>query len=165
MTSPEGSPEFLMSFQGIALLGGNMNKLANQNGLMGTTANKDIFWEQALKLSEQRLAVLASNIANADTPNFKARDIDFGAALKQALKAERSEGARNQSKPGGTRELAFAAPLLYRMPEQHSVDGNTVEIDKELSTFSEQAIKHEFILQGALDEYKEMSSLFKNLAE
>lgn len=127
------------------------------------TANNDVFWEQALKLLEQRLAVLASNIANADTPNFKARDIDFGAALKQALAAEKTEVERSQSTEAGTKEPALAAPLLYRIPEQHSVDGNTVEIDKELSTFSEQAIKHEFILQKALDEYKEMSSLLKNL--
>jgi flagellar basal-body rod protein FlgB len=52
---------------------------------------------------------------------------------------------------------------MYRIPTQGSVDGNTVEMDTERSSFADQAIRHEFLLQKALDEYKEIGSLFKNM--
>ncbi|MEK7343131.1 MAG: flagellar basal body rod protein FlgB [Pseudomonadota bacterium] len=85
----------------------------------------------ALALRSQRLSLLASNIANASTPGYKARDIDFEAALKEAT-------ARN-----GT-DLSKAADdaMGYRVPLQPSLDGNTVELSTEQTLFAENAVKY-----------------------
>lgn len=124
---------------------------------------KEVFWERALKISEQRLTVLASNIANADTPNYKARDIDFRASLQQAIAASNATTATVKVTSSPAKDAPFVATLMYRIPTQGSVDGNTVEMDTERSSFADQAIRHEFLLQKALDEYKEIGSLFKNM--
>ncbi len=79
----------------------------------------------ALKLREQRMSMLASNIANAATPGYKARDIDFSSALKVA------EG-------GGSP----AAAIRYRIPVQPSLDGNTVELTTEQTAFAENALAY-----------------------
>jgi flagellar basal-body rod protein FlgB len=115
-----------------------------------------------LKISEQ-LTVLASNIANADTPNYKARDIDFRASLQQAIAASNATTATVKVTGTPAKDTPFVATLMYRIPTQGSVDGNTVEMDTERSSFADQAIRHEFLLQKALDEYKEIGSLFKNM--
>jgi flagellar basal-body rod protein FlgB len=98
---------------------------------------------QALNLRAYRTEVLASNIANADTPNFKARDFDFAAALGGAIGAgERMALARSSA-----RHLASAgahireAALQYRVPVQPSIDGNTVEMDTDLAQFSDNALR------------------------
>ena len=83
----------------------------------------------ALSLRSQRLALLASNIANAATPGYKARDIDFEAAMKLA-----SGGA-------GVNEAA-GATALYRVPVTPSVDGNTVELSTEQTMFAENAVQY-----------------------
>lgn len=136
-------------------------------GIFAPLDNKDGFWEQTLRLSEQRLTVLASNIANADTPHYKARDTDFQAALRQALDAgQRQEGtvAAGAAVPPEP-ALPAALPLLYRVPMQGAVDGNTVDMDAERAAFADQAIRHEFFLQKAIDQYKEISTLFRDLTE
>jgi flagellar basal-body rod protein FlgB len=79
--------------------------------------------ETALRLRSDRMAVIASNIANAATPNYKARDFDFSAALKAAEGGDTS-----------------APTLHYRVPLQPSLDGNTVELSTEQLAFSENAI-------------------------
>lgn len=124
---------------------------------------KDDFWEKALRISEQRLSVLASNIANADTPNYKARDIDFRASLQQALAANSATNVKVQVSGSQSKESPFIATLMYRIPAQAAIDGNTVEMDTERSAFADQVIRHEFLLQKALDEYKEIGALFKNM--
>lgn len=102
------------------------------------------FHHRALSLRAHRQQVLAANIANADTPNFKARDIDFQAALKGAIASQKSvelslTSARHipGSGEGGP------APLLYRQDIQPSADGNTVDMDVERSQFAENAIFYE----------------------
>jgi len=104
------------------------------------------FQQQALGLRAYRQQVLADNIANADTPNFKARDVDFASALKDAV------GARNgASLPLATtaaRHLpgvaaAGPAPLLYRGLAQASVDGNSVDMDLERAQFADNALRYE----------------------
>jgi flagellar basal-body rod protein FlgB len=80
----------------------------------------------ALKLRAQRLDLLASNIANAATPGFKARDMDFRAALAAAT--------TGQAGPG--------TALRYRVPVQVSLDGNTVELATEQTAFAENAIRY-----------------------
>ncbi|WP_183945037.1 flagellar basal body protein [Sphingomonas sp. BK580] len=85
----------------------------------------------ALEVRGQRMGVLASNIANASTPNFKARDIDFKAAL----------GAVEQQGAGGV-----ADALKYRVPTQPSMDGNTVELATEQTAFAENAVQYQTTL-------------------
>lgn len=79
----------------------------------------------ALKLREQRMAVLGSNIANASTPGYKAQDIEFSAALKLA------EGGQSTD-----------AAMRYRIPIQASLDGNTVELATEQTAFAENALAY-----------------------
>jgi flagellar basal-body rod protein FlgB len=98
---------------------------------------------QALNLRAYRTEVLASNIANGDTPNYKARDFDFAAALSGAIGTrERVALARTSVRHlGGTAGHAPAAALQYRVPVQPSIDGNTVEMDTELAQFSDNALR------------------------
>ncbi len=106
---------------------------------------------EALKLREHRHQVLSSNIANADTPHYKARDIDFAQALRQAQApdarlqrtSERHIGGWNAGRPGG-------AELKYRLPTQPALDGNTVEADVEQAAYAENAIRYRATL-GFLD--------------
>jgi len=85
----------------------------------------------ALELRSQRMGVIASNIANAATPGFKARDVDFNAALNARL-------AENRGAPA-----AFGEPeLLYRRATMPSLDGNTVELGREQVAFAENALAY-----------------------
>lgn len=79
----------------------------------------------ALKLREQRMSMLASNIANAATPGYKARDIDFSSALQMAGDGQSPEAA-----------------IRYRVPVQASLDGNTVELATEQTAFAENALAY-----------------------
>lgn len=85
---------------------------------------------KALALRSQRLSLLASNIANASTPGYKARDIDFEAALKEATNR------------GATAGRAAEGAMGYRVPLQPSFDGNTVELSTEQTLFAENAVKY-----------------------
>lgn len=98
---------------------------------------------RALNLRAWRSEVLASNIANADTPNYKARDFDFAGALRQALGApQRIALARTAERHlSGTRGSQPPVALQYRIPVQPSIDGNTVELDTELGQFSDNALR------------------------
>ena len=87
----------------------------------------------ALELRSQRLALITSNIANAATPGYKARDLDFGAALKA-----RSEGL------GSAR--ANEQATRYRVPVMPSLDGNTVEMATEQTAFTENAVAYQATL-------------------
>lgn len=122
----------------------------------------DRFWENALRLSAQRLELIASNIANADTPNFKARDIDFKQALLQSLAAT-ATGPGTPSQNPTSEEKPFLAKPLYRMVAQPSVDNNTVDMDVERAAFAHSALMYEFTLQKAIGEYKDMAELFQSL--
>jgi flagellar basal-body rod protein FlgB len=104
--------------------------------------------EQALLLHGQRLGVLANNIANADTPNFKARDIDFASVLsgtgaETALPVTVTDAAHLGAVDGGLP----SAELLYRNPYQASLDGNTVEMPVEQAAFSENNVRYQASLQ------------------
>jgi len=108
------------------------------------------FNETALSLRSQRQELLASNIANADTPNYKARDIDFAAALQGAMAGGKPGGAMNITNTnhmahgvatGDT--LANGTPVLYRGVVQGSVDGNTVDMDVERNQFADNALRYE----------------------
>ncbi|MBO9671649.1 MAG: flagellar basal body rod protein FlgB [Sphingobium sp.] len=89
---------------------------------------------KALQLRSQRLELIASNIANASTPGYKARDIDFDTALAQATKS--------QNGTSGTVADALKESMGYRVPLQPSSDGNTVEMSTEQTLFAENAVKY-----------------------
>ena len=99
--------------------------------------------EQALLLHGQRLSVLATNISNADTPNYKARDIDFSAVLahtdESALPMRITQAAHLTLNDDG---LA-PGELKYRNPYQASLDGNTVEMPVEQAAFSENNVRYQ----------------------
>lgn len=102
---------------------------------------------QALRLRGERAEVLAANLANADTPNFKARDVDFRAVLEQAdgpaLRAGTTHARHiNPAAP----ETALANPQ-YRIPLQASLDGNTVDAQLEKAAFAENAVEYQTSLQ------------------
>ncbi|WP_249979040.1 flagellar basal body rod protein FlgB [Vreelandella olivaria] len=116
------------------------------------------FHQQALSLRQARHEVLAANIANADTPNYKARDINFASELKKAV----NNGQAESGKSGGValartseRHLAGQGPawrsasstdLLYRIPDQPSLDGNTVDMDRERTQFADNAVRYQAAL-------------------
>jgi flagellar basal-body rod protein FlgB len=119
------------------------------------------FHQQALRVRDQRQQVLASNIANADTPNYKARDMDFKAALQGALSGSAAAGgvALATSSPAhlaGKAGLSGSAGLLYRTPAQGSVDGNTVNVDAERAAFAGNAMQYEFNLIRLTSQIKGM---------
>jgi flagellar basal-body rod protein FlgB len=105
------------------------------------------FSANSLRLRAERQQLLASNIANADTPNYKARDIDFKQALDVAMSggpaglATTSDAHIGQPSPSS--ESFAGVPLLYRRPTQGSVDGNTVEMDVERTQFADNAVRYE----------------------
>ena len=100
------------------------------------------FHQQALSLHAERQKLIASNIANADTPGYKARDIDFSSALKDA-RAAQSKLQAPGPKPLGNQGTALNTELMYRSAVQRSVDGNTVDIDVERAQFAENAVRYE----------------------
>ncbi|MFN0314237.1 MAG: flagellar basal body rod protein FlgB [Burkholderiales bacterium] len=93
---------------------------------------------RALNLRTARSEVLAANIANADTPQYKARDFSFATALKSAGDARFSMALTSERHLSGRSTVSPA--LQYRIPVQASIDGNTVELDTELAQFSNNAI-------------------------
>lgn len=100
---------------------------------------------QALQLRSQRLELLAQNIANADTPHFKARDIDFKAVLNAA---SQPDTALSTSHPGHQRasvDLALEGPA-YRVPLSNAVDGNTVEMSIEQAQYGKAAAEYQATL-------------------
>ncbi len=104
------------------------------------------FQQQALGLRAHRQQVLAGNIANADTPNYKARDFDFSSTLKNAM-AGRASGdltlAITSSRHLQSSADAGMPALLYRKETMSSVDGNTVNMDVERAQFTENAVHYE----------------------
>lgn len=108
------------------------------------------FHQTVLALRAERQQVLASNIANADTPNYKARDVDFNAALKGALAKSgaaappalvKTSPAHLSAVPAGV--TAAGTQLLYRTPAQGNIDGNTVEMDMERNLFLDNGLRYE----------------------
>lgn len=98
----------------------------------------------ALELRAKRLELLASNIANAATPNYKARDIDFAAELKRA---ETGGGlAATSNSHIASTAAGGQGDALYRIPNQSSLDGNTVELSVEQTRFGENAVQYQTTL-------------------
>ena len=98
--------------------------------------------DNALLVRAQRSEVLANNLANADTPNYKARDMDFQAILRgEAKKAQGLDMARTDVEhiPG---RVETGHEMLYRNPIQPSIDGNTVDTNVENAEFTKNAMSY-----------------------
>ncbi|MCY4754397.1 flagellar basal body rod protein FlgB [Pelomonas aquatica] len=127
-----------------------------------TTATDDDWKATALIFRGQRQALIASNIANADTPKYQARDISFSAALEEASRVRPAA----QPAPIATTAPGHLAPTLvaprntlqfaeYALPSQTSLDGNTVDIDRERASFAQNSILHQLAVASLDDELKE----------
>ena len=98
--------------------------------------------EQALRFRAMRNQVLSSNIANADTPNYKARDFSFSDALSTARNHSLSLAQTNELHQTTWGTSMSDARLMYRVPAQPALDGNTVETDVEQAAFAENALQY-----------------------
>jgi len=122
--------------------------------------------ETAINLRAQRQQLLASNIANADTPNYKARDMDFSKSLQSAL--DRSQATNmplNKTSPAHLDSNVNGAPgdptILYRTPLQSSADGNTVDMDVERNQFADNAVHYEAGLTLISSQIKDMLAVIQ----
>jgi flagellar basal-body rod protein FlgB len=118
------------------------------------------FVQSALNLRARRQEILAGNIANSDTPNFKARDLDFNAALKNAIGAEGGPlklARTNGSHIDGAGSMTAGGVLKFRSTVQPSLDGNTVDPDIERAHFTENSLHYQFLLDRAATSFKTMS--------
>jgi len=119
--------------------------------------------ESALYVRARRSSVLASNLANSDTPNYKTRDIDFKSILQQA--GGMSSGANIKATnakhiiPGGN--SAETAELLYRHPHQAAIDGNTVDAQIEKTKFAENSMMYQTSLNFLTGKIKALKSAIK----
>jgi len=97
----------------------------------------------ALKLREQRIGVLASNIANVDTPNYKARDIDFSSVMATTESNNMRTSHGRHIGVSNYQALQGDSMIKYRMPSSASLDGNTVEVNTENSLFTENSMRYQ----------------------
>jgi len=123
------------------------------------------FHQAALSLRAARQELLASNIANADTPNYKAKDINFASALQNAMSGTSTELPAVATSPmhlEGNSSSAIpsssilGAPVMYRKPSQASADGNTVDMDVERAQFADNALRYEASVRFISEEMKMM---------
>jgi flagellar basal-body rod protein FlgB len=113
------------------------------------------FSQTALRLHAYRQQLIASNIANADTPGYRARDIDFASVLKTA-EAAATKGQPTPTRGAGPDATPFGTDLLYRSAVQRSIDGNTVDLDIERAQFAENAVRYEAQLTFVTSQIKAM---------
>lgn len=111
------------------------------------------FQANALTLRSERQRLIASNIANADTPGYVARDMDFAKALSAATGGLQGSQTLSTSQPGHIASMDAGSSgireedLLYAMPSQNSVDRNTVDMDRERASFADNSVKYEATLR------------------
>lgn len=124
--------------------------------------------QQALKIHSRRSEVLAGNLANADTPGYKARDIDFKSALQQ-VNGSMGQTTLRTTNPNHINSAGTSAGRLddvlgemkYRIPTQPSLDGNTVDSLKEKAAFMENALLYQTNLQFLGGKIKHLKSALK----
>jgi flagellar basal-body rod protein FlgB len=107
--------------------------------------------QDALKVQSKRMEVLAKNLANVDTPNYKAQDIDFKTALAQAGSPGASlplttTTANQISNNATTGDVENSAALKYRVPLAPSLDGNTVDAQLEQAAFADNTVRYQATL-------------------
>ncbi len=116
---------------------------------------------QMLMLREKRMEILASNLANADTPDYKARDLDFKGVFQQLL-GENDVGLQQTQQGHLTvKNPLFGAELRYRIPQQPSLDGNTVEGHIEQAKYAEAMLQYKNTLQSVSGDFKDLMTALK----
>ncbi len=103
--------------------------------------------EQALRLGSRRSEVLAANLANADTPGYKARDFDFQAMLRGQIQHSVRLAATRPGHIQNSHGIVASTQMAYRIPQQASLDGNTVEAEREQTEFSANAMRYQASLR------------------
>lgn len=121
------------------------------------------FHQNALRIRGQRQELIAANIANADTPNYKARDLDFKAAMKSAMAGATTSGKAFNTVKTSAKHLDgipsnVNGGALFRPIIQGSVDGNTVDMDVERNQFADNAIRYEASINMINGQLKKMLS-------
>lgn len=115
---------------------------------------------QALTLREKRGEVLASNLANADTPGYKARDLNFQSVLNSAM-PDRLPVERTRTGHIAPANTLLGATMLYRNPNQASLDGNTVESQVEQAKYAENAVQYQASLRFVNGKFSGLMSAIK----
>lgn len=123
--------------------------------------------ERALNLYAERSEILANNLVNSDTPGFQARDLDFKTILSNAnVENELGQTALKTTHSGHIHEYASGNPLseelLYRIPMQGSIDGNTVDGEVEKTQFSENSIRYMATLNFINHEFTKLKMVMNN---
>ena len=125
------------------------------------------FGREALDVRAYRQELLSSNIANADTPGYKAVDFDFSKAMQNAvagagggLAMARTSGAHLDN--GATQGSLAAGDLMYRQPSQAAIDNNTVDLDLERAQFTENAVKYEATLRFINNQVKTLQTALQS---
>lgn len=123
------------------------------------------FQQTTLNILNRRQDVLAANIANADTPGYQARDIPFTRELRRAIELGQQR-SNNLSLSLTSRQHILAEgvahvdnSLLYRIPDQPSADGNTVDMDRERVNFADNGMKYQASLSFINGQIKSMMSV------
>jgi flagellar basal-body rod protein FlgB len=124
------------------------------------------FHAQALSLRAERQRVIASNIANADTPGYQARDMDFSSALRAATNQLPAAGQMAATHAGHMALPGAATPaqnaLRYATPSQTNLDSNSVDMDRERASFAENSVKYEATLRFINGHVREMLDAMKS---
>lgn len=118
---------------------------------------------KAIDLRAYRQQVLASNVANADTPHYKSRDFDFSTAMQNAMAGRSENGGldlatTNRAHIGGGGNGAGQPNLQYRTDTQSAVDGNTVDMDTERANITDNSIQYEILTRLITDKFQGMRS-------
>jgi len=103
--------------------------------------------EEALRVRARRSEVLASNLANADTPGYKARDFDFQAMLRNEIQNPVRLASTQRGHIRNDSGVVASTQMAYRIPQQASLDGNTVETEREQTEFSANAMRYQASLR------------------
>jgi flagellar basal-body rod protein FlgB len=126
------------------------------------------FQAQALALRSERQRLIASNIANADTPGYVARDMDFASALREATGTAATAGQMNVTSAGHLQPVAGAraeANLRYAAPSQTNLDRNTVDMDRERASFADNSVKYEATLRFINSDVRTMLDAIKGTGQ
>ncbi|HRE16835.1 MAG TPA: flagellar basal body rod protein FlgB [Rhodocyclaceae bacterium] len=126
---------------------------------MADLAERLSVYTQALNVRTQRHQLLASNVANADTPNYKARDIDFSKAMQLAMSGREGGVSLARTASGHLSGNAMGNGLVqFRREVQSAVDGNTVDMDVERAQMAENAMQYEILTKLVGDRIQGMRS-------
>lgn len=118
--------------------------------------------EQGIRIRSKRAEILAGNLANADTPNYQARDIDFKQALQDAQAGSEPRHMKITSKKHiQTDGSGMSTEFVYRNPLQPSVDGNTVDTQMEKAQFIENAMQYQASLSFLTGKIKSLMSAIR----